>query len=312
MQPHAGRATFLKFSAGGDASMANPLYSRSNVPNTPDKPALVPDPAIATKAEEPAGPRMYVATDKSFSVAVPPGWTASGSTKTLPPSLRYAALEIKGPDNSLLFVGHTDLPQLYFVPGHWHGYLAPGQRVTIGGSARYPAPLLSAPQAAAHLAAQRFAAIVGVTAEPAAALLEETHRGMARSGMTVPYLDACRFYFSSADQSWTGMLQLAVFGGGNPGDTWQIDFVSGYWTPQGRKQIAWEYWQAMHLSFSTDTTWAQSNPDQVPQNIRDAFLKGMSAADQLDRDRVIAANKAIGDIKQSQLNTIMSRKHGGG
>jgi hypothetical protein len=292
--------------------MANPLYSRSNTPDGAAKPALIPQQDTATRAEEPREPRMYVATDKSFSVAVPPGWTANGSTKSFPSNLRYPVLDIKGPDNSLLFVGHTDLPQTYFVPGPWHGHVPPGQRITIGGSPRYPAALLSAPQAAAHLATQRFGQIVGTTAELASMLLEETRRGMAMSGVMVQYLDACRFYFNSADQSWTGMMRVAVFGGGNPGDTWQIDFVSGYWTPQVSRQIAWEYWQAMHLSFSTDATWAQNNKDQVPQNIRDAFLKGMHAADQLDRDRAIAANKTIGDIKQSQINSIMGRKHGGG
>lgn len=277
--------------------MANPLFT----PRGPPPP--------------PAGPQPFRTKDGELSFLVPMGWQATGAIQVEPPANRYVILDATGPDDALIFCGHPDLPQRYLVPAPWHGMLQPGRRTKFGDgpTAQWllPAPLATAPQMAQHLATRRFGDLVLTHVVPHQKLLDDTCKGAADAGVIPAYIDACDAGFASIDGRFVGQIQLVVFGGGNPGDTWQVEYISGFrCVPAARATVAALFEEVM-ASIVIGAEWQRKNPDQVSQDALDSFDAKHRAADAADRYALVTHRNAVDAIRDGILGAIKGRKPGG-
>ena len=277
--------------------MANPLFT----PRGPPPP--------------PAGPQPFRTKDGELSFLVPEGWQATGAIQVEPPANRYVILDATGPDDALIFCGHPDLPQRYLVPAPWHGMLQPGRRTKFGDgpTAQWllPAPLATAPQMAQHLATRRFGDLVLTHVVPHQKLLDDTRKGAADAGVFPGYIDACDAGFASIDGRFVGQIQLVVFGGGNPGDTWQVEYISGFrCVPDARGAVA-ALFDAVMASIVIGAEWQRKNPDQVSQDALDSFDAKHRAAAAADRYALVTHRNAVDAIRDGILGAIKGRKPGG-
>jgi len=277
--------------------MANPLFT----PRGPPPP--------------PAGPQPFRTQDGELGFLVPEGWQATGAIQVEPPANRYVILDATGPDDALIFCGHPDLPQRYLVPAPWHGMLQPGRRTKFGDgpTAQWllPAPLATAPQMAQHLATRRFGDLVLTHVVPHQKLLDDTRKGAADAGVYPAYIDACDAGFASIDGRFVGQIQLVVFGGGNPGDTWQVEYISGFrCVPDARGAVA-ALFDAVMASIVIGAEWQRKNPDQVSQDALDSFDAKHRAAAAADRYALVTHRNAVDAIRDGILGAIKGRKPGG-
>lgn len=268
-------------------------------------PLFTPRPKVAP------GPSRFSTEAGELSFLVPAEWSGKGRIQVEKPNNRYVVFDLAGPDDAVIFSGHPDLPQRYFVPGPWHGHVQPGRRTRFGEGATeqwlFPGAATSAPQMGAFLAARRFGQVDAVSATPLPDLIAEVWRGAGQAGASPGFVDACTVDFASTDRLRVGMIRLAVFGGGNPGDTWQVEFISGYWcATAARDEVAGLYDQVM-ASVTVGQDWRRDNPDTVSQAVHDRVDDAFRAADKLDAANLNQHRRDMQGIKEGILASIKGR-----
>jgi hypothetical protein len=169
----------------------------------------------------------------------------------------------------------------------------------------FAAPLASAPQACQYLAARRFGPVVMQSATQLPDMMRETYQSAMQAGVQLPFIDACRAEFASQDGTRVGAIQLVVFGGGNPGATWQVENISGYWCPAAAKATAAGAHAVIMASLKASDDWQTRNPDEVKQAAHDFVDKEFRKADEKDRAGLLAVwqlhQKTSEDITRGNL-----------
>ncbi|CAN5905522.1 hypothetical protein BH11VER1_BH11VER1_07170 [soil metagenome] len=267
----------------------------------------------STPAPPSLGETTFVEKNSSFSIDVPPGWTADGTLLEIDNG-RYVVFNVIGPGNGLVFSGHPDLPQRYIVPDPSHGFLQSGRRTKFGNGPTqqhlFPGVLSSAPQMCLCLAKQRFGEVFQTFVTPLPDMVAETRRGAESGGLQDPYVDACMMEFASPDGNRVGMIKLVVFGYGYPCGTWQVESISGYHCSTVAKETTAQTYKSVMDSLKIGQAWASEHPNKIPQAFHDVMDQKTREADQTDMRNLKAHREQVSEIMKGMLENVKGRQHG--
>jgi len=126
-------------------------------------------------------------------------------------------------------------------------------------------------------------------------------------------VDACIVDFVSLDRRRKGRVHLAAYGGDQPGETWECNYIHGFWAPAEAFAAAEAAHAKVSGSFTTDPKWISQNNDL--KAARATTLKTEFDTAGWQQDELKKAGQHRAEIDRSPrlwLDNIKSRKHGGG
>ena len=201
--------------------MGNPLFARK-----PPKPAKPPEDALWVDPLE-----------EAFSVVVAAGWTPEGGFRRFGSDLKYSVFTLTAKDGALIFWGDPNLPLRYVVPASWHAGmgLQKGKRSWFrqGDKSQelFSDFYVPADRLWSSLMIQRFGICYANVVNPAPSQVEFIRKSAFDSGVSFGRIDSCVVDFTSGNQQHKGRVHLSTFGGDQPGETWDADFIRGFFGP---------------------------------------------------------------------------------
>ena len=283
--------------------MANPLFA--------------PQPPEPSKPTPPPSDHLWIdPVESAFSVTVEAGWTQEGGLKRFDRGFKYAVFTLTSPDGAIVFWGDPDLPLRYFVPGPWHKGmgLVPGKRTYFGEGASlesmFPSFYVPADRHWYSLVNRRFGICIPGVAKPVPSQVESVRASGAQIGAPYKRIDACVADFTSADRLHQGRIQLATFGGDQPGDTWQVEFITGFYGPVATSEATERAYQKAIKTLSTDPMWIAKQKDGVEEGRRIAHATAMKLREQdlKDTEREKQARERDDDIRKRAVDDV-NRRH---
>jgi hypothetical protein len=276
--------------------MGNPLYARKpQQPTPPDKEERWVDPS----------------SEHAFSVVVAAGWKAEGGLLRFENDLKYSVFTLTARDGAIVFWGDPNLPLRYVVPGPWNANmgLQPGKRAWFrqGDKSQelFPSPYLPADRLWWSLMVKRFGHCYPDVVNPAPSEVEFVRK----SGVPFQRVDACVADFTSANQQHKGRVRLSTFGGDQPGDTWDANFITGFYGPAVSIAATEAAYNKALETYSVDKKWLSTHDDmgQVRKTSHDTAVK-IQQGDLADSKREAVTREMLDNIRKAAVDAVRQRK----
>jgi hypothetical protein len=143
-------------------------------------------------------------------------------------------------------------------------------------------------------------------------LIDELRRAASQAGVHNKRLDAIIVDFISLDRRRKGRIHLATLGGDQQGETWECNFIRGFWSSPDGFAATEAAFNKVSETFSTDPKWIAANNDIMAARATTLKTEFDTAKWQESEMKKAADERALIDqIKKGAVDSIKSRKHGG-
>lgn len=134
-----------------------------------------------------------------------------------------------------------------------------------------------------------------------------------QAGVRNKRVDACIVDFVSLDRRRKGRVHLSTYGGEQPGETWECNFIHGFWAAPDGFATAEAAHAKVLASFTTDAKWLSQNNDLKAARATTLKTEVDTAKWQEGELKTAVQHRAeIDQIAKAMRDNINARKHGGG
>ena len=142
--------------------------------------------------------------------------------------------------------------------------------------------------------------------------IDELRSSASQAGVYNKRLDAIIVDFISLDRRRKGRVHLTTLGGDQPGETWECNFIKGFWSsPEGFAAAEAAFYKVL-TTLSTDPKWIAANNDIKAARATTLKTELDTAQWREGELKKAGEDRAIIDqIKKGAVDSVKSRKNGG-